>query len=943
MAVRVAAALWASLLWASSLKAQIPWGEISGEVFGFSGKPLSGAAVELENGPRLAVLTNEKGQFSFHFLPPAIYRVSFSHPLASQKAIFEIDNTFKYSSFLKVRLQEESPWTWSLLEQRIRSPSTGIPEKIYSSDLLKSLPTTLHLATLLGNTEISAVAERLDGAGLHSDESMLLGARGSSWSQNETRLNGLALADLKGNSMASLPDLPALQTINYGVGNSWMDGSVPGIHLELTPKTGSEEVHGQGHFFFQSGALQSVNVTERHRSFGITQSDERFRHFFNGNFQLGGPIAKTPWTYFGSFSTQNLEKWVRNHPLPVSSTIYWGTLNLLGPVSITDQLGILWTTRYLRRPQAGASAQVAREATSNETQVSQILQGSWTRYLSSRSLLDVRLGVAGERREDGLQPGVQEPSREELFPGFAIVPFVPSAIAGRPIVSLLNKTETESAPLAVVTHQQQFESSLQLGTFRQSFWNSTYRLSLGGDYHFTQSSQQSSSFNNINLLFFQGMPNSVRLLNTPTQTRDRIHQKEVHASNHFALARFSLDLGVNAAFQTGLNSVDGGVRGNRLGWSNLSRRAGVAFQIRRKWPLLVRGAAGPHYHRPPLSLLAAVNPNGVGVRLYSWKDLNHDKQFQMEEIGQLLKVYGAPYNRMDGHLKSPFTNEVMISLSQEIPHYATFSFSGFRRVEHHLLSLLNVGIPLTAYTPVEIFDPGEDGAVATGDEHRLIVFNQKSETLGHDSYLLTNPPGHSGFYEGVEIRLLHSGRRWLWEAAYTKYRAVSRTAPGNGPRQNDQAVLLGAFDDPNKSINAYGSTFFDRGRMGKLWGIYNVGWRTQVAWIANYQDGVPYGRYLPVTGLNQGLIGILATRRGPGTGRDNLGKRTASHLTMDLRCSRSLDFGRSRLDFMVDVYNLLNSAHALREADVTSPNHLWRIPLMFQTPRSVQLGMRLSW
>jgi hypothetical protein len=269
MAVRVAAALWVSLLWASSLKAQIPWGEISGEVFGFSGKPLSGAAVELEDGPRLAVLTNEKGQFSFHFLPPAIYRVSFSHPLASEKAIFEIDITFKYSSFLKVRLQEESPWTWSLLEKRIRSPSTGIPEKIYSSDLLKSLPTTLHLATLLGNTEISAVAERLDGAGLHSDEPMLLGARGSSWSQNETWLNGLALADLEGNSMAYLPDLPALQTINYGVGNPWMDGSVPAIHLELTPKTGNQEVHGQGHFFFQSGAFQNINVTERHRSFGI--------------------------------------------------------------------------------------------------------------------------------------------------------------------------------------------------------------------------------------------------------------------------------------------------------------------------------------------------------------------------------------------------------------------------------------------------------------------------------------------------------------------------------------------------------------------------------------------------------------------------------------------------------------------------------------------------
>ena len=73
------------------------------------------------------------------------------------------------------------------------------------------------------------------------------------------------------------------------------------------------------------------------------------------------------------------------------------------------------------------------------------------------------------------------------------------------------------------------------------------------------------------------------------------------------------------------------------------------------------------------------------------------------------------------------------------------------------------------------------------------------------------------------------------------------------------------------------------------------------------------------------------------------GKRTAYHLTVDLRCSRSLNFGPRRLDLMVDLYNLLNSAHALREAYVTSPNHLWRIPLMFQAPQSLQLGLRFSW
>jgi len=39
----------------------------------------------------------------------------------------------------------------------------------------------------------------------------------------------------------------------------------------------------------------------------------------------------------------------------------------------------------------------------------------------------------------------------------------------------------------------------------------------------------------------------------------------------------------------------------------------------------------------------------------------------------------------------------------------------------------------------------------------------------------------------------------------------------------------------------------------------------------------------------------------------------------------------------------LQGLRSLQEADVTSPLHLWRIPLRFQTPRSLQLGLRFGW
>ncbi|MBI1984219.1 MAG: hypothetical protein HYS61_08480, partial [Acidobacteria bacterium] len=143
--------------------------------------------------------------------------------------------------------------------------------------------------------------------------------------------------------------------------------------------------------------------------------------------------------------------------------------------------------------------------------------------------------------------------------------------------------------------------------------------------------------------------------------------------------------------------------------------------------------------------------------------------------------------------------------------------------------------------------------------------------------------------------------------------------------------------------NAYGSTFFDRGLGARFWGTCQLRRDTQLSWIASFLDGAPYGRILPVTGLNQGLIGILATRRGPGDGSPGEGKRTAHNFTIDLRLSRGFQLGRRRLEASLDVFNLLNAAKALREADITSPTHLWRIPRNFQTPRSLQLGLRVNW
>jgi hypothetical protein len=927
------------LLFAISLQARAAATELSGLVYEAGNVPLPGVTVELSFGKlHLTQTTGPDGRFRWCCLPDGRIEIVFRHERASAAGEFSLTLTSARPSLVIAELQIGSSEGWKLRED----PSYGdIPDsssRTYTGADIAALPSTLNLWSFLGHTEVSATVERFDVAGMHSDEAMLFGSRGGSWSQNKVIWNGFNVTSGDGARTLLLPDLSAVASITHDAGSARI--SPPGAAVLLEPRTGESALHGQGQLFFQSGALQNVNVTPRLRSFGITQSDERYRYFAQGNLQLGGPLS-SGWTYFGAASRLQTEKWIRNYLLPISSTLTSETVHLMGDVSARDRLGLVWLGQQGYQPRGGANPQVASEATRDTSRVFQSLQSSWTHTFSPRSLLDTRAAVSIGKTDTALQPGVDKPSREELFPSFVDIPFVPSAESGRNIVALLNLVRTGAAPLAAAWHDRRLQATTEFHALRNGPGISSHRLSFGVDVEWLQTREQAHAFQNINLRFFRGAPNSVQLLNASDARNGGTHAQG-HAADAISIGPLSFSLSGEASWVSGSNQKTAGSQDNRLRWANFGAHAGVAYRIGDRYPTVLRAALAHRYQEALIRALKAVQPSGTGVSTYSWNDSNEDASFQPGELGQLTKVEGSPFSRLDPQLKQPFAREVHLEAAQKIPGRLVFSLHAFRRVEHHLLAMVNTGVPSNAYDAVTVFDPGNDGASRTGDEALRVAYNQHLDSLGQDAYLLTNPADARAFSEGYEARVTNTGARLQWELAVTRYRAVGRTAPGNGPLQNDSGALA-VVNDPNQSINAYGSTFFDRGLGARLWGTWQPGWDMRLSWVSSYLDGAPYGRILPVTGLNQGLIGILATLRGPGDNGYNPGKRTAYNLTTDLRLSRGFHLNRGRLDATLDVFNLFNSAHALQEADVTSPTHLWRIPLSFQTPRSLQLGLRFGW
>ncbi len=943
---RILSLLLLSALIPAIAVAQYSGGMISGAIQFAGDAPVSGAKIDLIQGGFAAQISSDsEGRFAFYFISPGKVEMRFSHDSSNSSgaysAIFHPGQILHLRVILAPKLtagDKSSPWK---ISETSGAAAPWRTERVLTEESMEQFPNAKHIWAFLNHTEPSVVAERYDVSGMHSDRQFLLGVRGSSFAENPSTLNGINVTRPDGEGMLVFPDISTMESITYTVGDSIDQHMGTGAHLSMIPKTGGRTIHGESFLFLQSGALQNTNPTDRYRFFGITDSDERWRHFVNTGFQIGGPLRRTPWEYFGAVSVRDQEKFIREHTLPISATVIQETLHLSGDIRGGDRLSFYWAGQQLNESRANASPQITREASLDQDQRYQTLQAAWTRSISAKSLLDARFGIVSGDVHSRPQAGVSAQNREELFPGFALygLPDTPSYLE---MVRRLSNTISGAPSLITNSEALSWEGKIGFSTIRDGFGKSNHRISTGAAFRRSSITQQYSAIDNVNLLFFQLRPESVRFLNTPAESRDRINHLQLNAADTISFSRLSLGLGASASFSNGANLLDSGTA-NSLTWKNLAGRIGLAYAPFSNRRLVLRAGLARIYHQPLTRIWTAINPSGLGVERHSWVDENGDLQFQPGEDTGILKVYGAPYSRLDPDLKNPHMNEVSLGFSSEIFSGFSLQLFGFRRTEKNLITLVNEGVPFSSYTPVQVFDPGPDGMMWGGDERMVTAYNQDLSTLGRDRYVLANPAGHTGYSEGFEAKLGFLFGKFQAEASLMRYRAVAATAPGMLAIENDTSALLGAFDDPNKAIFARGSTYFDRASVGRLWVVYDFFWGIRCSAAISYQDGLPFSRYLPVQGFNQGVFGILMRQRGPGDEGSFGGYMTTHYRNLDTRISKEFAWGSGRLLAVADIFNVENRAGALLQTDVTAPTHLYRIPLRFQTPRSVQLGLNYRW
>jgi len=916
----------AALALASVLPAQLLTGRLEGTIFAPDGRPRPNVELTVSGGAgfEIKVKTDDLGRFAL-VLPYGVYRVSGVAVRIDPMATTHADLVLNPSA----PPEPSSPGRPNLARRPVNPEPFSLQGGLLSLD-----PAT--------------VSEPLDFTGLADNRLSLLSFQGFSWTATEFRLEGMDATDSyqPGRPMM-LPDTQALETTvvrsAFALTTSDSYGAEAGVFLAQPSAAWHGAVATDGTGAFLSSGNLPVPA-------GSVMQSEAYDWLTRDHAEIGGPLR--PWADLfasgtGQWSSQTM-------PLVAPgenqrSRMLYGNIRGRVRAGARDLLDALYSGSRIDLSNGGMPAGIEALAGRRESPEF-ALPGGFANEAEEDHLDFVQAGWTHQ-----FAPGSRLGALEARY-GYSVAYLdtraASASVPDQSRIELVGSLVSGAAPLSnsAVRTRHQLAAAWQSGAFSTA--GVAHRVTAGGGWQTASSRNRFSAPGDLNLITANGAPAYVVEFNTPLDSQELFSSTSAYASDHLGIAPgLTADVGVLVDFSRGglpaQSSPAGTFFGARLFaaqpdlivWNSFSPRAGFAFEVPHGHGLLLQ--AGWFRLLAPLAgrYLDFGNPNSLGGNQYQWIDRNGDGWFEPGEQGPLLMRFGGPYSSIAPSLQRPYADEIHVGAQMPFAHAAIGGIRFFRRDEKQRIAAIDVGVPLQAYTPRTIIDPGPDGVFGTFDDSALTVWEQNPATFGQDRYLLTNPPGLSMLNTGLVAELASGWRGVILRASFLAEKSYGPTNPGNAVFENDSGVVGALFMDPNTAINAANRTFMDRAFVGKVQAIYRLPRSLggiQLASIAAYTDGLVFARELLVTGLAQGPFLVAATVRGSPEG----GNRAQYVFNWNLRASRDfrLPFGIAILG--ADLMNVTNAGRDIQQSDVTGPSFNLRLPVAIQPARFVRLELR---
>jgi hypothetical protein len=785
-------------------------------------------------------------------------------------------------------------------------PDSALPELLpshpeygtaFDAIELRDLPSAGNLWSLIETADAMIIADRIQNGGLYLGEMPRLGSYGSSWTQTSFVMDGLDVTDPLRTGMPMLnTDPQVLQRISVPTSLLPVDLPGSGPSVRLTPRRPGDTWHA---------TLQASAVPEAFQADttgNAVPSVARFGSAGDGSLLLAGPIVPGRLGLLVSARLATSSRYEGSDPTPLDSRLASLFAHAVFTPSPDNQLRVVGSVDWASHPFDGRARFADRSVTGSDTFLH--AHATWERLASDRWTWSAIGGYQQARFSGPDEASVG--TVERLTDGPVDQLMTPSAATRERLDGIVRAAWTPGGPRQA----------------RVTFGASVGRVSA------TTSEIPDAVIGET----VDGIPARIWQFTFAGPTS----QQETNAAAWLdASVALTPRLVLEAAAR--LDSTHGSSSGGAsVGWTTLMPRVGVRWNVTAGGAVTAFAAYEAHSSRLPLDYLAYAGAGGLSGEVFRWNDLNHDGLVEPGEYGPLISVVGpgGETSSIDPQLKAPIEDEVTIGVHARLGSRWRLRLGAAARRLNDAVAPVDVGATVNDYSVIQIWDQGPD-FTNPADDRLLTVYDRNPASFGLDRYLLTNPAGAGGTFQGVDVALERViGGRWHMLFGGSAHRSDGAAAnPGYGPTENDVGVLGQAYIDPNAMSYNQGRDFFDRAYVIKWSAGGALPHDVFVGAVARYQDGQPFARLVIVPDLNQGAEVVQAYTNGY--------TRFTYTFTLDARIEKGVRLGPRRFAVVLEAFNLLNTANEVDEV-VVATHGTFRSPSALQPPRAVRLGFRMD-
>jgi Carboxypeptidase regulatory-like domain len=890
---------------------------IAGVVRDPSGAVLPGVTVEasspaLIEGARTAV-TDSAGSYWIVDLRPGEYTVAFAltgfRTVKREGITLPTSFTATVNAELSIGQLEESVTVTGA--SPLVDVHGSVSQSIMTRESLDTIPTGKD-PFAVGQLIPGVTTSTPDVGGTQIMQQPTLQVHGSSNNDNVFMVDSVQIQHIGfgGNQTGFYFNDGLMEEISYQTSSLPAEAPVGGVQINMIPRDGGNAFRGT---VFSTGAnesMQADNLSQDLVALGFRKQN-RVQSVYDVNLTLGGPIRRDRLWFFSTFRRWSADNYLGNTFTSAGDQaiddqhITDATIRLTYQAGRTNKISLHYDRSFKwrgHRPNNWVSASINDPISDvvQTTQLNYIGEVKWSSPISNRLLAEAALFTLPVNYTLGFEPE----AAPDAVATFDQIRSVISGVSPRMDTNTA-RMFTYAGYVSYVTGSHSFKAGAQVRTG----WSEEL-FTIRGD---------------ILQIVNNGVPNSVRLVNTPSGHKEEGVNTGLYVQDSWRLGRWTFNPGVryerfvmsipaqSAPAGTWIGVRDFAAQNDIVNWNTISPRFGFAWDMFGDGRTAMKGGVSRYDRLAGITIIQPLNQRNIAFQTCPWMDANSDFMAQTSEIafarcnGSLQPSLG----NVDPGLKRPHQWEYTLMVQRQVGGNTSVSVGYYGRRFRDLYTTVNSAVPPTAYSPVTITNPLTSAP--------LTVYNQDPATRGAVRNVLMTIPDLRHTYNGVELQF-HT-------------RLSNATVFGGltiGRDYGDQDS--GDLNNPNVRINNVGAIGFDSTYQIRAGFSYRLPYDLQVSGSVREATGLPESRIFPVPGLTQVTQNVQVVPRGE--------FRYPWQNLVDLRFTKVFRRNSLRLEPIVDLYNVFNN-NAVTNAVATVGPSLGR-PSAIVMGRLLRVGGQLS-